>query len=197
MERVEQFTPNPLQCYKCQKYGHHEDNCRGRKVCGKCGQQDPDHHSGKCDYPYKYANCGGDRDESWILEREILGIKYKNNIPYNKARKMVVGSMTATYSQAVQRNKIQYNNYERTVKKLIQLEPGDRENNINEIRASLDTNWTTEALTTSRDLAANKVKTSTQTQTSTGKIDEEKKIEITPTTRPVKCATEKSLFKTR
>ena len=29
MERVEQFIPNPLRCYNCQKYGHHEDNCRG------------------------------------------------------------------------------------------------------------------------------------------------------------------------
>ena len=28
-ERVEQFIPNPLCCYNCQKYGHHKDNCRG------------------------------------------------------------------------------------------------------------------------------------------------------------------------
>ena len=27
MERVEQFIPNQLRCYKCQKYDHHEDNC--------------------------------------------------------------------------------------------------------------------------------------------------------------------------
>ena len=26
MERVEQFIPNPLRCYKCQKYGHQQDN---------------------------------------------------------------------------------------------------------------------------------------------------------------------------
>ena len=35
MERVEQFIPNPLCCYNCQKYGHHEDNCRGQQVCGE------------------------------------------------------------------------------------------------------------------------------------------------------------------
>ena len=46
MERVEQFIPNPLCCYNCQKYSHHEDNCRGRHVCGKCAQEDPGHHSG-------------------------------------------------------------------------------------------------------------------------------------------------------
>ena len=54
--------------------------------------------------------------ESWKLEKEILGIKHKNNIPFNEARKMIVGSKTTTYSQAVQRNKTQYN-YERIVKK--------------------------------------------------------------------------------
>ena len=83
------------------------------------------------------------------------------------------------------------------VKKLIQLKPGDWESYINEIRASLDTTRASEAPSTLRDLAADKVKTSAQTQTSTGKIDLEKKMEITPTARPVKCAPEKSPSKTR
>ena len=51
MERVEQYISNPLRCYKCQKYGHHEDNCRGREVCGKCGQI-PEHHINDCQFPY-------------------------------------------------------------------------------------------------------------------------------------------------
>ena len=111
MEKVEQYIPNPLRCYKCQKYGHHENNCRGREVCRKCGQQDPDHHSDRYDLPYKYANCGGDHPvyarscDSWKLEKEIMGVKHKNNIPYNKTWKMVVGPKTTTSSQAVQHNK--------------------------------------------------------------------------------------------
>ena len=71
---------------------------------------------------------------------------------------MVVGPKTAIYSQAVQRNKTQYNNCERMVKKLIQLVPGNWESYINEIRASLDTTRALEAPTTSGDLAADKVK---------------------------------------
>ena len=43
MERIEQFIPNPLWCYKCHKYRHHKDKCNGRSVCGKCGERDPDH----------------------------------------------------------------------------------------------------------------------------------------------------------
>ena len=111
MKRVEQFVPNPLRCYKCQKHGHHEDACRGREVCGKCGQKDPDLQMNECEFPYRCSNSGGDHlvnarsCESWRREKEILSIKYKNNIPFYEVRKMVVESNTTTYSQAVQRGK--------------------------------------------------------------------------------------------
>ena len=38
MERIEPYVPNLLRHYKCQKYSHYEDNCRGQEECGKCGQ---------------------------------------------------------------------------------------------------------------------------------------------------------------
>ena len=69
MERIEQFISNPLRCYNCQKCGHHEDNCSGRLVCGKCGQQDSDHHSDKSDHPYKCVNCGGNHPSMQDLAR--------------------------------------------------------------------------------------------------------------------------------
>ena len=78
MERVEPFILNPLRCYKCQRYEHHEDNCRRKELCGKCGQQNTDHHINDCDFPNKCANCGGDHpvysrsSESWRQEKEIL-----------------------------------------------------------------------------------------------------------------------------
>ena len=156
MERVEQFIPNPLCCYNCQKYGHHEDNCRGQQLCIKCAQQDPDHHIDNCNNPYRCANCRGNHPiyarscESWKQEKEILGIKHRSNIPFNEAWKMIVGSKTS--------NKTQYN-YERIVKELIQLEPGDWEGYIKEIRASLDINKISETPTTKADLVADKVKT--------------------------------------
>ena len=97
-ERVEQYIPNPLRCYKCQKYGHNEDNCRAREVCGKCGQLNPDRHINDCQFPCKCENCDGDHPEyarsceSWRQEKEILTVKHQNNIPYYEARKLVVGS---------------------------------------------------------------------------------------------------------
>ena len=41
------------------------------------------------------------------------------------------------------------------------------------------------------------MKTSAQTHTSRGKTDQEKSMELSPTTQPIKCVTEKFLSKTR
>ena len=85
-EMVEQFIPNPLRCYKCQKYGHHQDKCNRKSVCGKCGQKDPDHSIEECKNTHRCTNCSGDHPvyaknvRKWKREREILSIKYTKNI---------------------------------------------------------------------------------------------------------------------
>ena len=146
IKRVEQYIHNPLRCYKCQKYDHHENNCRGCEMCGKCGQQNPDQRINDCQFPCKCGICGGDHPvyarscESWSQEKELLTVKHQNNIPYNETCKLVIGSKTTTYSRGVQREKSPYNNYEKIVKALILLEPGDWEsfiNNINNIRLDI------------------------------------------------------------
>ena len=121
MERVEQYVPNLLRCYKCQKYGLHEDNCSGCEVCWKCCQQNPDHHINDCQFPCKCANCGGYHPvytrscESRRQKKGILTIKHQNNIPSCEASKLIIGSKTTTSSQAFQCNKSPYK-YETIVK---------------------------------------------------------------------------------
>ena len=51
--------------------------------------------------------------------------------------------------------------------------------------------------TTKADLEADKMKTFAQTHTFTGKTDQEKSMELSSTTQPVKCVMEKSPSKTR
>ena len=34
--KVEPFIPNPLRCFKCQKYGHGAQRCSSAAVCPKC-----------------------------------------------------------------------------------------------------------------------------------------------------------------
>ena len=138
-----------------------KDNCRGKEVCGKFGQQNPDHHINDCDFSNKCANCGGDHPvysrscESWRQVKEILKVKHQNNIPFLEARKILVGSKATTYAQAVQHNKSTYN-YESMIKTLIQLEQGEWEGYINKIKLTFNIVRAPETPNTSGDLAENK-----------------------------------------
>ena len=44
---VDVYVPNPLRCFNCQRFGHHETNCPVdiRSVCEKCGAGGHDHHT--------------------------------------------------------------------------------------------------------------------------------------------------------
>ena len=107
---------------------------------------------------------------------------------------MIVGSKTTTYSQAVQRNKTQYN-CEKIVKKLIQLDPGDWEGYINEITASLDTNKISETPTSKADIVADKAKTPAHLHTSRLRPIKKRAWSYYQPHKQL-TVTEKSLFKT-
>ena len=167
-------------------------------MCGKCGQQNHDDHIYESHFPCKCANCGSNHPvyarscESWRQDNEILTVKHQNYIPYSEAHKLIVGSKTTIYSQAVQRNKSSHKKYETIVKTLIQLEPGDWESFINKIKASLDTYRAADTSTTLIDLAENKEESSAQIQTQLGKTDPVEKTAITPKTRSIKRPVTKS-----
>ena len=60
IEGVEQYVPVPLRCFKCQKFGHHREVCRGRQTCAKCGEKDPDHAEEDCMKEIRCENCQQD-----------------------------------------------------------------------------------------------------------------------------------------
>ena len=108
IERVEQYIPAPLQCFKCQKFGHHKEICRGRQVCGKCGERDPDQTENECK-SIKCANCH-EEDPAFSScaiykkEKEIMFIKHTKNIPFPEVRKIVESYMgTKTYANVAQK----------------------------------------------------------------------------------------------
>ena len=39
LERVEQYVPALLRCFKCQKFGYHREAYRGRQTCTKCSER--------------------------------------------------------------------------------------------------------------------------------------------------------------
>ncbi len=113
---IEAYIPNPLRCYKCQKYGHGTSSCRGSIKCPHCG--DDSHVSEDCTATSKHCiNCKGAHSASskdcpvWKTEREVNKIKYTQNISFREAKKLVSGLQGPTpgtsYSSAVKSTVIQ------------------------------------------------------------------------------------------
>ena len=55
--KVDVYVPNPLRCFRCQRYGHHISKCPNEETCSKCAHQGPDHDSSTCSNPLHCINC--------------------------------------------------------------------------------------------------------------------------------------------
>ena len=97
---VDPYIPNPLRCYQCQVFGHHENKCKREEICANCGQPKHSADETDCKRPPKCINCKEDHPansrecQAWHTEKEILKIKYTRNISFPEARK-IVDSYTA------------------------------------------------------------------------------------------------------
>ena len=94
--QVEMYVPNPLRCFNCQKFGHHENNCPADlgSVCEKCGTGNHDHLASQCRKPAKCVNCGENHMsrssdcDVWKKEKEVMKIKVTQRLTYPEARKI-------------------------------------------------------------------------------------------------------------
>ena len=119
--KVRPYIPNPLRCFRCQKFGHGVNNCNfvleknKDKICDKCAEQHA--ISTKCpsleSKMYKCFNCNGNHPSYskecpvWKKEKEISRIKFTQNITFPEARKSfeqtnsTIATNTVTYSEAL------------------------------------------------------------------------------------------------
>lgn len=108
--RVSVYVPNPLRCFKCQKYGHGSNRCTGKEICSKCAG---DHPVENCSSDTVCcANCTTARDHAasdracpvYIKEKQVLVIKHTENITFPNARKKVesLTPSSPSYSSVVQ-----------------------------------------------------------------------------------------------
>ncbi|GBM61872.1 hypothetical protein AVEN_239143-1 [Araneus ventricosus] len=90
---VRPYIPNPLRCFKCQRFGHFKTNCRGTLTCARCAMAG--HESTGCMAVEKCVNCQGKHTSfsrscpNWELEKEIVITKFKNSISFPEARRLV------------------------------------------------------------------------------------------------------------
>ncbi|XP_023211351.1 uncharacterized protein LOC111614200 [Centruroides sculpturatus] len=94
---VRPYVPNPLRCFKCQRFGHSQTSCRGKSVCAQCGSED--HVSTECKSTPCCVNCRDTHPSysrkcpAWQREKEVQRLKTINNISYTEARRMVTQSL--------------------------------------------------------------------------------------------------------
>ncbi|XP_067142484.1 uncharacterized protein [Centruroides vittatus] len=93
---VRPYIPNPLRCFKCQRFGHSQTSCRGKNLCAQCGTEG--HNSTECKSTPHCVNCKDAHPSysrkctAWQREKEIQRVKTVKNISYPEARRMVTPS---------------------------------------------------------------------------------------------------------
>jgi hypothetical protein len=88
--KVRPFTENPLQCYKCQAFGHGANNCKGNEKCVVCAGR---HRLSDCpkSRPICCANCGKNHTASYMgcqkaKEAKVVEkVRVKNKLTYSEA----------------------------------------------------------------------------------------------------------------
>ncbi|GFS74871.1 RNA-directed DNA polymerase from mobile element jockey [Trichonephila clavipes] len=102
--RIRPYIPNPLRCFKCQRFGHSQTSCCGQQTCSRCASAG--HSSTDCILEPKCINCSQPHPSyskichKWKIEKQIQEIKTTKNISYPEARKLIVPQLSQTYVQA-------------------------------------------------------------------------------------------------
>ena len=102
--KVQVYIPNPLRCFDCQKFGHHESSCTNQMICGRCGES----HSPnvECQGEPKCSNCSGPHESrsrecpTWKFEKEVLKMKFTLNVSFPEARKLAKDKTSSKTSYA-------------------------------------------------------------------------------------------------
>jgi len=97
---VAKFVPNPLRCFKCQKFGHGRQHCKTEEeVCSRCGESGHDYTMWK--ETEHCVNCKGDHPASsktcpkWKFEQKVQQIRSEQNISFIDARKLALGQSSS------------------------------------------------------------------------------------------------------
>ena len=92
-KRNKTLHSKPQRCFQCQKLGHTENWCKGKPVCAGCGEEG--HNVDDCRNDPKFVNREGDHRAIskdcpiWKQEKDIVTLKYKENISFADARQRV------------------------------------------------------------------------------------------------------------
>ena len=109
---VDMYIPNPLQCYACFKYGHHERSCKlygGDELFKRCGITCITHDESRCTNEIKCVNEAHPSTSRsckiWKKEKEVVTIKYKEGLSFPEPRKIVEARYNLSFSTVLKTSK--------------------------------------------------------------------------------------------
>ena len=138
--KVEKYVKpiTPLQCFRCQKFGHLAANCKEPKVCVACSETHDENY--KCyTLTKKCANCGQNHTANYagcpIYKQKQFELKSKSN-ESNKA------NSSRGYSETVKSN--QDNLQQKIDKQVLEVETLNKtiKESMEEIKKTIDTKIT-------------------------------------------------------
>lgn len=86
------YIPDPLRCYRCQKFGHMATSCKNMALCVRCAKEE--HKPEECKTGLECINCGGPHAASWRScpiyqeEKEIRRIMVQQKVPYHVGKRI-------------------------------------------------------------------------------------------------------------
>ncbi|GFV86188.1 uncharacterized protein TNCV_671851 [Trichonephila clavipes] len=101
--KIRSYIPNPLRCFKCQRFGHSQTACRGQLTCSRCASVG--HVSSDFSLEQKCVNCSQPHSADsklcpkWKIEKEIQTIKTPTETSYIAARRFITPQPSQTYAQ--------------------------------------------------------------------------------------------------
>ncbi|GFV17746.1 RNA-directed DNA polymerase from mobile element jockey [Trichonephila clavipes] len=93
--KIRPYIPNPLHCFRCQRFGHSQTSCRGQLTCSRCASAGPKCINCSQSHPSNSQLCS-----KWKLEKQIQEIRTNNNISYIEAKTLLPPQLPQTYAQA-------------------------------------------------------------------------------------------------
>ncbi|GFW81562.1 uncharacterized protein TNCV_2882391 [Trichonephila clavipes] len=64
--RIRPYIPNPLRCFKCQRFGHSQTSCRGQLTCSRCASVG--HASTDCNLEPKFTSTSKSKTSITLID---------------------------------------------------------------------------------------------------------------------------------
>jgi len=100
------YLPKPVRCFKCNRYGHVANHCRGKERCSNCSGE---HGWKTCTASYKRCpNCQGEHSATdmqcprFKRETEVIRIKTTSKVAYAEACRQYTSTNIVTTPRVTQ-----------------------------------------------------------------------------------------------